>query len=47
MEKKYDRRFKVMFDTLKRLMEPAPERRKRPIGFVGRARSTERCTAEH
>jgi hypothetical protein len=35
MEKKYDRRFKVVFDTLKRLMEPAPKPRKRPVGFVG------------
>jgi hypothetical protein len=35
MEKKYDQRFKVVFDTLKRLMEPAPEPRKRSIGFVG------------
>ena len=35
MEKKYDQRFKVVFDTLIRLMEPAPESRKRPIGFVG------------
>jgi hypothetical protein len=41
MEKKYDQRFKVVFDTLKRLMEPAPEPRKRPIGFVGPGRIPE------
>ena len=35
MEEKYDQRFKVVFDTLERLMEPAPKPRKRPIGFVG------------
>jgi len=34
MEKKYDRRFKVVFDILKQLMEPPPEPPKRPIGFV-------------
>lgn len=34
MEKKYDRRFKVVFDILEQLMEPAPESPKRPIGFV-------------
>jgi hypothetical protein len=35
MEKKYDQRFKVVFDILKQLMEPPPEPPKRPIGFVG------------
>jgi hypothetical protein len=35
MEKKYDRRFKVVFDILKQLMEPPPDAPKRPIGFVG------------
>ncbi len=34
MEKKYDQRFKVVFDILKQLMEPPPEPAKRPIGFV-------------
>jgi hypothetical protein len=33
MEKKYDRRFKVVFDILKQLMEP-PLPPKRPIGFM-------------
>src|SRR5260370_36330264 len=32
MEKKYDQRFKVIFDILKQLMEPPPEPPKRPIG---------------
>jgi hypothetical protein len=34
MEKKYDQRFKVVFDILKQLTEPPPEPPKRPIGFV-------------
>jgi len=34
MEKKYDQRFKVVFDILKELMEPPPEPPKRSIGFV-------------
>jgi hypothetical protein len=34
MEKKYDQRLKVVFDILKRLMEPPPDPPKRPIGFV-------------
>jgi len=34
MEKKYDQRFKVVFDILKQLMEPPPEPRKRPIGYM-------------
>ena len=33
MEKKYDQRFKVVFDILKELTEP-PENPKRPIGFM-------------
>ncbi len=32
MEKKYDSQFRVVFDTLRRLLEP-PEKPKRPIGF--------------
>jgi hypothetical protein len=34
MEKTYDKQFKVVFDILKQLMEPPPERPKRPIGFA-------------
>jgi hypothetical protein len=34
IEKKYDQQFKVVFDILKRLMEPPPEPPKRPIGFA-------------
>jgi hypothetical protein len=34
IEKKYDQRFKVVFDILKQLMEPPPGPPKRPIGFV-------------
>jgi hypothetical protein len=33
MEAKYDQRFKVVFDLLRKLTEPPPEPRKRPIGF--------------
>jgi len=36
MEKRYDQRFRVVFDILKQLMEPPePPPAKRPIGFVG------------
>lgn len=34
MEKKYDQRFKVVFDILKQLMEPPADPPKRPIGFI-------------
>jgi ORF6N domain len=34
MEKKYDQRFKVVFDILKQLMEPLPDRPKGSIGFL-------------
>lgn len=34
MEKKFDERFKVVFDVLKQLMERPPEPPKHPIGFV-------------
>lgn len=33
MEKKYDERFKVVFEALKKLLEPAPVKRERRIGF--------------
>jgi hypothetical protein len=32
MEKKYDSQFRVVFDTLRRMLEP-PEKAKSPIGF--------------
>jgi len=34
LEKKYDQRFKVVFDILKQLMEPAPAPPKPPLGFM-------------
>ena len=34
MEKKYDQRFKAVFDVLKHLTEPPPAPPKRPIGFT-------------
>lgn len=34
IEKKYDRRFKIVFDILKQLMEPLPEPPKPPMGFM-------------
>lgn len=34
MEKKYDKQFKVVFDILRQLMEPAPSPEKGPIGFI-------------
>ena len=33
MEKKYDGHFKVVFEALKKLLEPPPVPKKRPIGF--------------
>jgi hypothetical protein len=33
MEKKYDIQFKIVFDTLKKLLEPPPEKEKKIIGF--------------
>ena len=38
MERKYDKRFKVVFEILHRLMAPPPDGRKRPIGFVSGGR---------
>ena len=34
MEKKYDKQFKVVFEIIRRLMEPPPGPPRRPIGFV-------------
>lgn len=33
IEKKYDVQFKIVFDTLKKLLEPPPVKQKPPIGF--------------
>ena len=33
MERNYDAQFKVVFDALRKLMEPPPEKPKRGIGF--------------
>ena len=33
MEKKYDVQFKIVFDTLKKLLEPPPAKEKKIIGF--------------
>ncbi len=33
MEKKYDSQFKVVFDAIRRLMEPPPDKPRRKIGF--------------
>ena len=34
MEKKYDRQFSVVFDAIRKLMEPPPAPKKRPIGYI-------------
>lgn len=34
MESKYDRQFEVVFDAIKKLLEPPPEKAKRKIGFL-------------
>jgi hypothetical protein len=36
LEKKYDQRFKIVFDILRQLMEPPPEPPKEPMGFMPR-----------
>lgn len=36
LEKKYDRRFKIIFDVIKRLLPDKEENSKRKIGFVAR-----------
>jgi hypothetical protein len=33
MEKKYDGQFRVVFDALRKLLEPPPEKAKKIIGF--------------
>ena len=33
LEKKYDGQFKIVFDALRQLMQPPPEKHKRAIGF--------------
>ena len=33
MERKYDGQFKVVFETLRQLMQPPPAKPRRPIGF--------------
>ena len=35
MEKKYDYQFKIVFDAIKKLLDP-PEKPKNPIGFHAR-----------
>ena len=34
MENKYDAQFKVVFDAIRKLMEPRPETRRRGVGFL-------------
>jgi len=41
LEKKYDKRFRVVFDAIRRLMSPSPTKRK-PIGFRPASRSQKR-----
>ena len=33
MERKYDRQFQIVFEAIKKLLEPPPEKPKLPIGF--------------
>jgi len=33
LEKRYDHRFKIVFDAIKKLIEPAPAKKKGQIGF--------------
>ncbi len=34
LEKKYDAQFKIVFDAIRELMEPAEQKAKRKIGFL-------------
>ncbi len=34
LEKKYDARFKIVFDAIRELMTPSASKKKRPIGFT-------------
>ncbi|MBU0581180.1 MAG: ORF6N domain-containing protein [Candidatus Margulisbacteria bacterium] len=34
LEKKYDQQFKIVFDVIKQLLEPAPDEKKYRIGFM-------------
>ncbi len=34
LEGKYDAQFKVVFDAIRQLMEPPPESKRKPIGFI-------------
>jgi hypothetical protein len=40
LEKKYDRQFRVVFDTIRQLMIP-PERQRKQIGFAKTSESRE------
>ena len=44
LERKCDRRFKVVFETIRDMLAPLAEPRKRPIGFLA-ARRKRRCDA--
>ena len=37
LEKKYDSHFRIVFDAIRRLMEPPPARKRKPIGFLTEA----------
>ncbi len=39
MEKKYDKQFQVVFEAIKKLLEPPPAPPKRPIGFHASSRT--------
>jgi hypothetical protein len=36
LESKYDKKFRIVFDVLRQLLQPLPEPPKRPMGFQGR-----------
>ncbi len=37
LERKYDARFRAVFDAIRELMEPPPEPKRKPIGFLSEA----------
>ena len=42
MERKYDHQFKIVFETIKRLIDP-PSTPKEPIGFYPRKKESKSC----
>ena len=46
MEKKYDQQFQVVFEAIKKLIEPEPEKPKRQIGFHAKQTAAAKIQSE-